>query len=84
MRDDRDYKVELSGAASGESADQTAARQSAGRPYISVHFACCNIYLRIYRDPDGKAYRGHCPRCAKRVHFAVGHGGTDERFFRVE
>ena len=84
MRDDRDYKVELSAASSSEPAGQTAPSQSTGRPFISVHFACCNIYLRIYRDADGQAYRGHCPKCAKRVHFAVGQNGTDERFFRIE
>lgn len=80
MRDDRDYKLELSSApAPGDGTD--AARPA--RPYVSVHFACCNVYLRIYRTPDGTAYRGHCPKCARPVNFAVGPGGTDTRTFRV-
>lgn len=84
MRDDRDYKVELSGAL-GETLNPSGSTAGANqRPFISVHFVCCNIYVRIYRDADGKAYRGHCPRCGKPVNFAVGQGGTDARFFRVE
>jgi len=83
MRDDRDYKVEISGVG-GVTPEQKPATEIKGRPFISVHFACCNVYTRIYRDAEGKAYRGHCPRCAKKVHFAVGRGGTDCRVFRVE
>jgi hypothetical protein len=85
MRDDRDYKIDLSSTQGGGGA---AARPGANgatgaRPFISVHFACCNVYLRIYRSPDGTAYRGRCPKCGKPVHFAVGHGGTESRTFRV-
>jgi hypothetical protein len=83
MRDDRDYKVEISGAGGG-APEQRPVTETKGRPFISVHFACCNVYIRIYRDAEGKAYQGHCPRCAKKVHFAVGQGGTDCRVFRVE
>jgi hypothetical protein len=53
------------------------------RPYLSVRFACCNVYLRIYRDADGKSYTGRCPRCGKPVKFAVGEDGTDCRTFVV-
>ena len=85
MKDDRDYKLDLSPAAAGAASSDAApdAPATANRPFISVHFACCNIYLRIYRSPDGQSYRGHCPRCAKPVHFAVAPGGTDARTFRV-
>ncbi len=80
-RDPRDYKVEISGGS------QESAKQSAGssqRPFLSVHFACCGVYQRIYRAADGKSYTGHCPRCAKPVRFTVGEGGSDCRFFRVQ
>jgi hypothetical protein len=77
VRDDRDYKLELS--------DRAGARdEGASRPYLSVRFACCNVYLRIYRSADAKHYRGRCPRCGKVVNFVVGPGGTDARFFVVE
>ena len=66
----------------GPAAAETPA--SGPRPYLSVRFACCNVYLRIYRSADGATYRGRCPRCGKPVQFAVGEGGTSARFFVVE
>ena len=75
--DPRDYKLDLSGGATGPPAAATP------RPFLSVHFACCGAYQRVYRDPDGKTYRGRCPRCAKAVRFVVGEGGTTARRFTV-
>jgi hypothetical protein len=49
--------------------------------FLGVHFACCDAYARIYPSRDNTAYIGHCPRCAKRVEFRIGPGGTDARFF---
>jgi hypothetical protein len=49
--------------------------------FLGVHFACCDAYARIYPNRENTAYVGHCPRCAKRVQFAIGPGGTDARFF---
>jgi hypothetical protein len=57
--------------------------RSAARPYLSVRFACCNVYQRIYRSADGASYQGRCPRCGKAVKFLVGEGGTDARSFVV-
>ena len=83
--DPRDYKLDLSPAASAAlSRDGASNRGSAqGRPYLSVHFACCGVYQRIYRDADGTQYQGRCPRCARPVRFAVGAGGTTSRCFTV-
>jgi hypothetical protein len=88
MRDDRDYKLDLSTAATNATAGANtggtpASSPATARPFISVQFDCCNVYLRIYRSPDGSAYHGRCPKCGKPVHFAVGQGGTDSRVFRV-
>ena len=77
MTDPRDYKLDLSAIPS------TPQATSAPRPYLSVQFDCCNVYLRIYRSPDGKHYRGRCPRCGLPVNFVVGDGGTDARTFVV-
>ena len=79
MNDPRDYKLDITGV---PQRDESA--KPANRPFISVRFACCGVYQRIYRAADGTAYRGHCPRCAKSVNFVVGGGGTDARFFVVE
>ncbi len=77
MRDDRDYKVELS------SAPRMSANAPSARPFLSVQFACCNVYCRIYRNLDGSKYEGRCPRCGRPVTFVVGEGGTDQRCFVV-
>ena len=53
------------------------------RPFLQVQFACCNVYQRVYRNADGSAYTGRCPRCGKSVRFQVGEGGTDSRHFVV-
>jgi hypothetical protein len=81
MSDPRDYKLDLSSAPSPDARDKSVANK---RPYISVRFACCGVYQRIYRSADGARYEGHCPKCAKPVRFKVGPGGTDARFFVVE
>jgi hypothetical protein len=92
VSDPRDYKVELTGAG-GEapagippkSRSASGGVDSAGtpRPYLSVHFACCGVYQRVYRDRDGTTYQGRCPRCATPVKFVVGQGGTAARSFVV-
>jgi hypothetical protein len=60
-----------------------AERPTTARPYLGVHFACCGIYARVYRNRDRTAYEGRCPRCLGRLRVAIGRGGTDERFFRA-
>jgi len=66
-------------------ARQTAGASGGGStaPFLSVTFACCGVYARIYRSPDGTRYSGYCPRCARRVRFVVGEGGTSHRSFIV-
>jgi hypothetical protein len=78
MSDPRDYKLDLSTA--GEAPSSSPA---AGRPFLSVTFACCNVYARIYRSPDATHYSGRCPRCGKPVRFLVRQDGTSARNFTV-
>ncbi|MCS7033928.1 MAG: hypothetical protein NZ561_08025 [Phycisphaerae bacterium] len=79
--DPRDYKLELSGAPTGRKA--TGASRPPARPFLRVYFACCNVYQRIYRSPDGTRYEAACPRCARRARFVVGPGGTNCRAFVI-
>lgn len=78
---DRMDIVDIPGVDTG--AASRAAGDNSSRPYLSVRFDCCQVYLRIYRSADGKRYSGHCPRCGKAVNFLVGPGGTSSRFFVV-
>jgi hypothetical protein len=79
MRDDRDYKLDFS-----TNNQKPGTDSAAHRPFLSVHFACCNVYCRIYRNLDGTRYEGRCPRCSKPVTFAIGADGTDARSFIVK
>ena len=55
-----------------------------GRPYLGVQFDCCNVYTRVYRNAEGTAYAGRCPRCGRELIVPIGPDGTDTRFFRAE
>lgn len=54
-----------------------------GRPWIAVRWKCCTVYSRVYRNKEGTAYEGRCPRCGAPVRARVGSGGTDARFFEA-
>lgn len=57
---------------------------SHAKPFLGVHFTCCDVYARIYPNQEWSAYVGHCPRCARRIRIPIGPGGTKSRFFKAE
>ena len=77
-----DYIVEIQ-ALTEETASDSAAALT-GRPWVGIRFDCCGVYTRVYRNAEGTAYQGFCPRCLKKVRLAVGSEGVDSRFFRAQ
>ena len=53
------------------------------RKFLGVHFRCCNVYGRMYKNDAGTAYEGRCPSCGCKVSAKVGPGGTESRFFEA-
>lgn len=62
----------------GTNNNQTAKKE---RPFLGILFECCGVYARIYKNKEGTAYEGHCPKCFKPVRIKVGKGGSHSRFF---
>ena len=73
--------ADLSGRNDPPTAPSSKAKRR--RRYIGVHFECCGVYARIYRQPNGMCYFGRCPRCLRAVMVRVGPHGTSARLFRA-
>jgi len=56
-------------------------RKRQPRPFLGIHFECCNVYGRIYRNAGGTAYIGACPTCGNTVRVPIGDKGCNSRFF---
>lgn len=66
-----------------EGDDQVSGPEPHRRPWVGIHFECCGAYARVYRNAEGSAYVGWCPRCQRQIRLKVGPGGTCDRFFRA-
>ncbi len=58
--------------------------QGQPRAFLGVNFAACRVYGRLYKNREGTAYVGRCPRCGKLVQVPIGAHGTNQRFFIVD
>jgi hypothetical protein len=54
------------------------------RPFIGIHFKCCNVYQRIYLNKAGTAFVGWCPKCSVKAEVKVAPGGSKSRFYTSE
>ena len=54
------------------------------RKFLGIWFSCCSTYGRIYKNKEGTAYTGCCPKCGAKVSVRIGKEGTGRRFFRAE
>ena len=79
----KDTPEAAGGAAGTGDGDGVGAAGLRGRPWLAIHWRCCSVYSRVYRDAGGDGYHARCPRCARPLHIAVGEGGTDSRFFEA-
>ena len=66
---------------SSQPAAPPAGAPAGPRPWIGMHWRCCDVYARIYRHPEADRYRGSCPRCGRSTTLRVGSGGTSARSF---
>ena len=75
-----DYILDIHGlsAPSGQAGDVAGA---GGRPWLAIRWRCCSVYSRIYRNSQGTAYEGRCPRCRRVLTVEIGSEGTNARFF---
>ena len=67
LSDPDDYILDLSSGAAGGEQKGGEGIGGAVRAFLSIHFKCCKVYSRIYKNAAGDAYVGHCPRCARGV-----------------
>jgi hypothetical protein len=57
--------------------------QSQRRSFLGVYFERCGVYGRLYKNAEGTAYVGRCPRCGTPYVIRIGAEGTSSRFFKA-
>ncbi len=85
MSDEPSYILDVHGLwdEPGDADSADVAGPAQGRAWIGIQFECCSVYTRVYRNREGTAYEGRCPRCSRPVHIRIGPGGTNHRLFRA-
>ena len=84
MAEEPDYILDIDHLKTDPAVDDSPLhRGPTARRWLGIQFECCGVYARVYRNRQGTAYVGHCPRCARAVRIRIGAGGTMSRFFRA-
>ncbi len=78
-----DWEPQTQGEAAGAGSASPSSGEGAGTPYLRLWFRCAGQYVRAYRQRDGRAYAGRCPKCGGTIRFPIGPGGTSDRAFEV-
>jgi hypothetical protein len=53
------------------------------RKFLGIQFVNCGAYGRLYKNKEGTAYVGHCPKCGAALKIRIDPSeGTSARFFR--
>jgi len=81
-----DYIVDIAGLQPGRAGRRTDSdgKLLRDRPWLAIHWQCCRKYSRIYRNAEGTAYVGQCPKCGRTARATVGPGGVSARFFKAK
>ena len=81
-----DYIVDIQGLQPGRAGqrDDSDSGVLRNRPWLSIHWKCCRMYSRIYRNAEGTAYVGQCPKCGRTARATVGPNGVSTRFFQAK
>ncbi|MCC8165100.1 MAG: hypothetical protein LIQ31_02850 [Planctomycetes bacterium] len=55
------------------------------RANLGIHFRCCHVYGYIYKNKQGDAFTGRCPKCGMpiRVEIARNGQGSPSRIFQT-
>jgi hypothetical protein len=53
------------------------------RKFLGVYFVTCGVYGRLYKNAEGTAYVGRCPKCGQPYRIKIGAEGTSARFFKA-
>ena len=51
------------------------------KKFLGIHFRCCTLYGRVYKNKEGTAYEGICPGCGRKAVVPIGKDGSTSRFF---
>lgn len=82
---DQDYILDLSTqpAADNALAPQAHGPKATARPWLAIHWRCCHVYSRVYRQKNASHYLAQCPCCGRSATIQVAPHGVSTRFLEA-